>query len=579
MSEKIINNKNNKSKTNSNIIYYNCKKFFISNYKKMDRKQKIIIIISFFIILISISLHLKNSSKNKKISRLLIYVINNEYNNISSYIFYQLNHINHLFSQMIIISNTELERSNKLIDIINKTTIIYEKSIFSKYDGWYKAILNFGFFNLIKYDEITFMTDECFGPFWEIDEYFINFRKEKKIDFWGIISSKHKKIIDYFITFKKNIIKNKIFIDFWKNEKLFKKNKIINITEYFLNNNFKFKTIFNIDYLYEDEFIDLLIKKIPFFKISELNFTSTLPFFFLERIYKYTNYPIDNIIFHLSKLINPDNINILPFKYLKKIENKNLKKKKIAIHLHIFYPELLKDFLYYFHQNIKYSFDLYITTDNSNKKNIILKNLKKYKSRIKFTFNFYVIITLNKGRDIYPMVQIKKYLYKYDYIGHFHDKRSPLNYYLLESWTKDIMYMMINCTNNIISNFIENDELGIVIADVPSLFRYKRFIEKDYDEKLLVYIDNIWNNLKIEKKFKINDNKTFVFSYGTYLWFKYDALRPFFNINENDIPNEPLGRLTSLHLIERIFIYIAWSQNYDFKISPNLIQIPAFLNL
>ena len=177
------------------------------------------------------------------------------------------------------------------------------------------------------------------------------------------------------------------------------------------------------------------------------------------------------------------------------------------------------------------------------------------------------------------MVQIKKYLSKYDYIGHFHDKRSPLNYYLLESWTRDIMYMMINCTNNIISNFIENDELGIVIADVPSLFRYKRFIEKDYDEKLLVYIDDIWNNLKIEKKLKINDNKTFVFSYGTYLWFKYDALRPFFNINENVIPNEPLGRITSLHLIERIFIYIAWSQNYDFKISPNLIQIPAFLNL
>jgi rhamnosyltransferase len=190
-----------------------------------------------------------------------------------------------------------------------------------------------------------------------------------------------------------------------------------------------------------------------------------------------------------------------------------------------------------------------------------------------------VIVTLNKGRDIYPMVQIKKYLSKYDYIGHFHDKNSPIKYYLLESWTKDIMYMMINCTNDIISNFIEYDELGIVIADVPSLFRYKRFIEKEYNEKLFVFIDKIWNNLKIEKKLKINENKTFVFSYGTYLWFKYDALKPFFNINENDIPNEPLGRLTNLHLIERIFIYIAWSQNYDFKISSNLIQIPAFLDL
>ncbi len=181
MSEKIINNKNNKSKTNLNkIFYYNYKKIFISKYKNMIKKQKIIILISFFVILIPIFLHLKNSPKNKKISRLLIYVINNEYNNISSYIFYQLNHINHLFSQIIIISNTEIKRSHKLIDIINKSTILYEETIFSKYEGWYKAILNFGFFNLIKYDEITFMTDECFGPFWEIDEYFINFSKEKK---------------------------------------------------------------------------------------------------------------------------------------------------------------------------------------------------------------------------------------------------------------------------------------------------------------------------------------------------------------------------------------------------------------
>ena len=583
MSEKKINNKNNQNKTNLNEIYYNCKNFFISKYKNINREQ-VLTFLKFFlfiiILLFSIFIYLYHSPK-KNFSRILIYVINNEYNNISSYIFYQLNHINHLFSHIIIISNSEIKRNqnNKLINITNKTTIIHEKNIFSKYDAWYKAILNFGFLNLIKYDEITFMTDECFGPFWPIDEIYFKYEKEKKIDFWGMISYKNIKIIDYFITFKGNIIKNKKFNDFWTNEQLFKNNKIINITEYFVNNNFKYKTFVNIDYKYEDELIDILIKKIPFFKISDVNFTSTISFFFLERIYKYTNYPIDYIVYHLSKYINPDHKNIIPFKYLKKVENKNEQNKKIAIHLHIFYPEFLKDFIYYFHENIKYKFDLYITTDNTKKKKYITKKLKKYNSISNFNFKFYVIITLNKGRDIYPMVQIKKYLSKYDYIGHFHDKRSPLNYYLLESWTKDIMYMMINRTNDIISNFIEYDELGIVIADVPSLFRYKRFIEKEYNEKLFVFIDKIWNNLKIEKKLKINENKTFVFSYGTYLWFKYDALKPFFNINENDIPNEPLGRLTNLHLIERIFIYIAWSQNYDFKISPNLIQIPAFLDL
>ena len=218
MSEKKIN-KNYENKMNLIEIYYNCKNYFNSKDKNINKKKILIIIISFIILIIPIFMNLKNLRKNKKNSRLLIYVINNEYNNVNSYIFYQLNHINHLFSKIIIISNSEIKKSNKLINIINKTIFIYQKTIFSKYEAWYKAILNFGFLNLIKYDEITFMTDECYGPFWEIDEYFINFEKEKEVDFWGIISFKNKKIIDYFITFKRNIIKNKIFIDFWKNEK------------------------------------------------------------------------------------------------------------------------------------------------------------------------------------------------------------------------------------------------------------------------------------------------------------------------------------------------------------------------
>ena len=175
------------------------------------------------------------------------------------------------------------------------------------------------------------------------------------------------------------------------------------------------------------------------------------------------------------------------------------------------------------------------------------------------------------------MVQIKNYLSKYDYIGHFHDKNTKIKYYLLDSWIKDLMYMMINCTNNIISNFLEYDELGIVIADIPSLFRYRK-LDKKNNKKLFTFINKIWNDLNVKKKLKINNNKNFVFSYGTFLWFKFDALRPFFNINEKHIPNEPLGGITELHLIERLFVYIAWSQNYDFKISSNLIQIPAYLD-
>ena len=275
-----------------------------------------------------------------------------------------------MFSHIILISNSELQKkyNQKLININNKISILYEKELYSKYYAWYKAIKFFGILNLLKYKEITFMSDESFGPIWELDEYYIKFGKLEKVDFWGIISIKNNIIFDYFITFKNNIIKNKIFIKFWEKEKLFLNNKNINITEYFTDKNFNFKTIHNFDNFGDDEKMDILIKKIPFYRFSDINISSNLFFFILERIYKYSNYPIDNIIFHISKFINPDNINILPFKYLKNIEHKISFNKKIAIHLHIFYPNLLKDFIYYFHYNIKYKFDLYITTTSEQKK-------------------------------------------------------------------------------------------------------------------------------------------------------------------------------------------------------------------
>jgi hypothetical protein len=40
MFEKIINNKNNKSKTNSNIIYYNVKNFLFQTIKKWIENKK-----------------------------------------------------------------------------------------------------------------------------------------------------------------------------------------------------------------------------------------------------------------------------------------------------------------------------------------------------------------------------------------------------------------------------------------------------------------------------------------------------------------------------------------------------------
>ena len=73
---------------------------------------------------------------------------------------------------------------------------------------------------------------------------------------------------------------------------------------------------------------------------------------------------------------------------------------------------------------------------------------------------------------------------------------------------------------------------------------------------------------------------TFVMSYGTYVWFRYDALQPLFDLElkDEDIPKEPLPQNSILHAIERMLIYIAWDKNYDFRISKNPVELTAFID-
>ena len=69
-------------------------------------------------------------------------------------------------------------------------------------------------------------------------------------------------------------------------------------------------------------------------------------------------------------------------------------------------------------------------------------------------------------------------------------------------------------------------------------------------------------------------------SYGTFVWFKYDALKPLFDLNLTaaDVPAEPLPQNSILHAIERLLIYIAWDQKYDFRISQNPHVLTPFID-
>ena len=85
--------------------------------------------------------------------------------------------------------------------------------------------------------------------------------------------------------------------------------------------------------------------------------------------------------------------------------------------------------------------------------------------------------------------------------------------------------------------------------------------------------------MNLSKEIDFNQLHTFTMSYGTFFWAKYDAIKPLFDLklSAEEIPKEPLPQNSILHAMERLLVYVAWANNYDFIISLNK-QITPFID-
>lgn len=96
------------------------------------------------------------------------------------------------------------------------------------------------------------------------------------------------------------------------------------------------------------------------------------------------------------------------------IKNKsdNSLQEKLLFHFHCFYPELILELLDLL-KNITVPNKLVITTESVEKKNKIENLLKNYSN------SYEILVTENKGRDIYPFIYVfQKYHAEYKYFIH-----------------------------------------------------------------------------------------------------------------------------------------------------------------
>ncbi|MHC3836108.1 rhamnan synthesis F family protein, partial [Streptococcus thermophilus] len=71
-------------------------------------------------------------------------------------------------------------------------------------------------------------------------------------------------------------------------------------------------------------------------------------------------------------------------------------------------------------------------------------------------------------------------------------------------------------------------------------------------------MNDLWERMDLGRDIDFDKMNTFIMSYGTFIWFKYDALKPLFDLDlqDEEIPAEPIPQHTILHSIERILVYL-----------------------
>jgi rhamnosyltransferase len=517
-------------------------------------------------------------------------------------VIYLLKNVRFLYARIVVISNSLLSKEHyKKLSEFSDGILIRKNEGFS-FGAWKEAILKDGWEMLSQYDNLTLMSDSCFGPLFDIKNIYCEM-ESKNNDFWELTNSKNDKfaiprtckiiphIKSYFICFKKDVVSSDQFKIFWRNLECNNKTKMaickyeIRLSKILTKAGFKYSVFFDTTNFSQPEFDlsvrrpDLCLKfKVPFLRVKAFS-VFPYPKYIIKLLQENTTYPVFIIFDYLNRIYDPDTTLLIQDKLIpnKDVNINNLQSKNVAIHLHVYHPDILDKFVLYFN-SISIDFDLYITTDISEKRDIIYNYLKNQAcfSRLKE-----IIITKNRGRDIFPWLSIKDRLNQYDIVGHFHTKKaSHTEDWFGITWLDDLLDSLLSNVNNIINEFHNDVNLGIVIPEVPYIFRNLALL--GFSANLNKISNNLWKKLKCHKQINFKIIRNIIFPIGNMFWYRPAALKPLFklNLSSENIPQEPLHDETILHSIEHLLVYIAWNEEYAYRISlPSKIRDSNFIDL
>ena len=501
--------------------------------------------------------------------RILLYVHFNKYKRVSNHVFYQLEQLKPLFSKILFISNSHIEEAikKKLHDEFGISNLLERNNQGYDFAAWRDGMSAVGFEELKNYDSLTLMNDTCFGPLWDLEPIYKRFEADTQVDFWGMTNFRKTKYFEehlqsYFVTFKQQVLRAISFQEFWTQLKDFTDVQDVidhyetKFTQYFTEAGFTYQALFDTrreeaadlihpDFTYYRPFT-ILEEKVPFLKVKAISGNPFSARYLLEEIKERTSYPVSLISDHIFDYFGPDMPCLLQDKQLSKGDQNNSPEKSVLLHIHVTDLHVFEQFKEKWEAlSLQYQF-LVTTADEE----IFVQLLETISDR-------YQVLLGKEDNSMQAMLEQSDLLQQFAFVGHIStanlvDRIPQLD----NAMRRELMDMMFENANASIKALKQDGGLGLVIPDLPSLVRYGLFEHKTYRKEMAT----IWQELHCQKTFDFEQYAVFTRVYGGFLWFKPSALIRLF---QNDYH---LSAQTEPQVLENLLVYLAWEQDYDFKI-------------
>ncbi len=227
----------------------------------------------------------------------------------------------------------------------------------------------------------------------------------------------------------------------------------------------------------------------------------------------------------------------------------------IAVHLHLFYFDLLPEFIWYLN-NIPYKFDLFISCQVDGP----VKKITKMTKKIKNVGRVVVKECQNRGRDIAPLyVWFRDEIEKYDYFLHMHSKKSLYTGTEKVGWRQMSLDSLLGSgevVSKIFGMFEDNDRVGLIY---PEYYM-------DFCKFHCSWLTNDIIGREFLDKLNIEQDKMmFCYPAGSFFWARTEAIKPLFDIKLTieDFPEEQGQTDTTLaHVLERAIACVAEDRGY-----------------